>query len=117
MGITDAMIDEAEKFSGAKDGVVDPQGWTSDISKGIWDRKAEEKFARAWERYLRDGKFPENSVLQELYQKMAKWLQAIYTVVQGSDIDIQLTHEFKAVFDSLAVRAETLAKNEVKTPA
>lgn len=117
VGITDAMIDEAEKFSGAKDGVVDPQGWTSDISKGIWDRKAEEKFARAWERYLRDGKFPENSVLQELYQKMAKWLQAIYTVVQGSDIDIQLTPEIKAVFDALAVRAETLAKPEVKTPA
>ena len=99
-GITDADIAVAEEWAGAKD--------------GVWSRAAEEKFARGWERYLRDGKSPV-AALQGVFDKMAAWLRSVYVTVAGSPIDVEISPEMRAVFDKLVSR--TLPQPAAPAPA
>ncbi len=94
LGISDADITAAEEFSGAKD--------------GVWDRAAEEKFARGFERYVRDGKFPTDSKVEALFSKLAQWLQSIYKVVAGSSLDIELSPQIREIFDTLITRNQII---------
>jgi len=93
-GVTDEDINTLEKWAGVKD--------------GVWNTKAEEKFARGFERYVRDGVFPENSKVAELFKKISNWLQKIYATVEGSSINVEITPEVKALFDKLVTRGETV---------
>jgi hypothetical protein len=88
-GISDEDIRLAEDWAGA--------------TNGVWTVAAEEKFARAWERYLREGKAPV-SVLQPLFDKMAAWLSEVYSTIAGSPIDVEISPEMRAVFNRLASR-------------
>jgi len=88
-GISDEDIRLTESWAGAVD--------------GVWTVAAEEKFARAWERYLREGKSPV-SVLQPLFNKMAAWLSEVYANIAGSPIDVEISPEMRAVFNRLASR-------------
>jgi len=97
LGITDEDIAEAESFSGAKD--------------GKWTRDAEEKFARAGERYLRDGKSPTKR-LDSLFKKFSQWLSAIYKSIAGSPVDVKITPAMRAVFDRLVSRGGPSAMME-----
>jgi len=93
LGITDDLIQVAEEFSGAKD--------------GIWDRKAEEKFARGFERYLWEGKSP-SKTLTQVFAKIKEWMANIYKSIQGSPIDLNIPPEMMKVYDALLVRGEGL---------
>lgn len=95
-GITNADIKTVEDWAGAKD--------------GKWDRPAEEKFARGFERYLRDGNAPTEK-LKALFGKFANWLGKIYKTLSGSPIDVDISPEVKAFFDKLVTRTDAASKN------
>jgi len=76
----------AEQWAGAKD--------------GKWNVDAEEKFARGFERYLRDGSAP-TTKLKSIFQKFKQWLTAIYQSIIGGPLDIKITPEMQNVFDRL----------------
>ena len=87
--ITQEDIDTVEKWAGVKD--------------GQWTVNAEEKFARAGEKYLRQGEAP-SAKLGELFKKLSTWLHGIYKRLKGSPIDVRITPKVKDVFDKLVTR-------------
>jgi hypothetical protein len=93
LGITDDHIQVAEEFCGVKE--------------GVWTVEAEERFARAYERYLSDGQAP-SSKLAELFEAMKKWMGHIYQQVTGSEIDINISPDMRAVFDDLFTRKQIM---------
>ena len=70
-----------------------------------WDRKAEERWARGWEKYFTDGIAPLPK-LKAIFDKIAKWMQEVYKNVQGSAIDVEISEEVRKIFDKLASRME-----------
>ena len=93
LGISDKDIAAAEAWAGAKD--------------GVWDRPAEEKFARGFERYLRDGKSP-TPQLASIFAKFKEWLVVVYRKLAGSGIDVKISPEMRQVFNRLVTRSERL---------
>ena len=89
----------AKKWAGVKD--------------NQWTRAAEEKWARAFERYLRAGKAPSKS-LKNVFEKLSKWLTNIYKTIKGSSIDIKLTPSITSVFDNLLATKEEQGKTVEK---
>ena len=81
-----AMLELAEEWAGVKD--------------GVWTEAQEEKFARAFERYLAEGKAP-NAGLKKLFDAFKKWMIEVYRAIKGSDIDVKLTPQIRKVFDAL----------------
>jgi len=101
-GITDADLDTFEKWAGAKDGQ-----WTVD---------AEEKAARGFERYLRDGGMTfDNKAVQKVFDAIKQWMVSLYMQLEGSALDIQITPEVRAIFDKLVdAEIRTALKRETK---
>lgn len=69
----------------------------------------EKKGARAWERYLAEGKAPTtgrgieaDKQLQSIFDKIAEWFKDVYGRIQGSDIDVEISDAVRAIFDKLA---------------
>ena len=87
------------------------------VKDNTWSIRAEEKFARAFERYLREGKAP-TKALTTVFENLKKWLTQIYNTIKGSSIDIELTQEVKDVFGGLlGAKAEgTLAEQYENIP-
>lgn len=87
--------DAVKKFLGAK-------GDTFTVAQ-------EEKFARAFEAYLREGKAPKPE-LQGVFDKFKRWLTDIYKSVVN--LNVQLSPEIRQVFDRMLgsdyAQAETL---------
>lgn len=101
-GITDQDIAIAETWAG--------------VSDGKWTTKAEEKFARGFERYLRDGVSP-TPRLSKIFKAFSQWLTEIYRTVTGSEIDVDISLAMREVFDRLVTRSERLAKGEMQAEA
>jgi hypothetical protein len=109
-GMTVEDIEVAERWAGAED--------------GTWTKNAEEKFARGFERYLRDGKAPD-SRLAQVFAKIENWLKGIYESLAGSPINVRVTPEMRTVFDRLVTRnldagiptSETAAPVAEESPA
>jgi len=72
-------------YVGAKPGVR----WTVDQN---------EKLARAWEIYLREGRAP-SSVLEEAFARFRQWLTKIYREL--SLLNVELNDEVRGVFDRM----------------
>lgn len=70
------------------------------VKEGKWENKHEEKFARGFERYMRDGEAPTEK-LKAVFQKFKEWLTNIYRAIKGSSIDVDLSPKIKAVFDRM----------------
>ena len=66
----------------------------------VFSREAHEKWARGFERYLRDGKAPSNK-LKRAFKKFKKWLTEIYGVIKGSPIDVEISPQIRDVFDRM----------------
>lgn len=90
----------AEQWAGAKD--------------GKWDRKAEEKFARGFERYLAEGTAPTKS-LENVFAKFKDWLSKVYSVISKSPINVDISPEMRTVFDRLLTPAETTTQTQGAT--
>lgn len=69
-----------------------------------WTVGQNEKLARAWETYLREGRAP-SSVLEEAFVRFRQWLTKIYREL--SMLNVELNDEVRGVFDRmLATDAE-----------
>ena len=86
-GITDADLDVFEQWAGVED--------------GVWSVAAEEKAARGFERYLRDGGGRFSEAVRKVFDAIKQWMTGIYQQLEGSPIDIDISPEVRAVFDKL----------------
>jgi 2'-5' RNA ligase len=101
-GITDEDIATAERWAG--------------VENGRWTRKAEEKFARGFERYLREGGHAVPKDLRQVFRAIQEWLSDVYDRIKGSEIDINITPEMRQVFDRLVTRKQRLADEQAAVP-
>lgn len=85
-GFTADEIKRFERWAGAKD--------------GKWTVAAEEKAARAFEKYLRDGLAPIPE-LRDLFRKVARWMREVYATLTGSPVDIDIPADIRQVFDRI----------------
>lgn len=79
------------------------------VKDGNWTVAAEEKFARAFERYLAEGKAP-NAELSKIFKKFKDWMLGIYKNIKGSQIDINISPEVEAVFGRMLSEEKPVAK-------
>ena len=97
---------EMTGYGSLTDGEVSTlKAWAGSKTKGrgMMETKASEKFARGWERYIAEGRAP-MAHLQAIFDKMAKWMLDVYGQIKGSEIDIDISPEVRAIFDKLASR-------------
>lgn len=92
MGISNEDIDAVAKWSGA----------TEQDGRWTWDVAAEEKFAKGFQKYLRDGEAPAG--LEGLFKEVTNWMIALYRDLTGSDLDLTVSKEVKDVFDKIMTR-------------
>lgn len=63
-----------------------------------WTVAQHERFARAWERYIRTGAAP-TAKLADAFAVMRQALVKVYSKIKGSAIDVPVSRDLKAVFD------------------
>uniref|UniRef100_A0A6M3L6W2 Putative structural protein n=1 Tax=viral metagenome TaxID=1070528 RepID=A0A6M3L6W2_9ZZZZ len=88
--LPEGVAREIEKWAGIKNG-----NWTS-----VKGKEAEERFAKAFERYVREGEAPLTS-LEEPFNEMAQRLEDIYHRLRGSDINVRMNDDVRKAFDNL----------------
>lgn len=74
------------------------KGWLGIKDGTIITTEQHEKFARGFERYMREGKAP-TAALRRLFTKFKTWLTEIYKAV--GELDVQITPEVRSVFDRM----------------
>ncbi|MCC6346822.1 MAG: hypothetical protein IT388_06500 [Nitrospirales bacterium] len=85
------------------------------VEGGLWKREQEEQFAKAFERYLAEGKAPLPE-LQSVFQKFKQWILDIYGRIIGEDIwRVRMSPEVRTVFDRLFV-GETIPLRTAEPP-
>ncbi len=67
---------------------------------GEWTRAGDELFARAFEKYVAEGKAP-NTGLQRVFDLFKQWMLRIYTSLVGNALEVGLTDEVRGVFDRM----------------
>lgn len=75
------------------------EAWAG-VKDGAWNRAAEEKFARGFERYMAEGKAP-TPALTRAFESFRTWMLEIYKTLTGNAIDVKLTDEVRRVFDRM----------------
>lgn len=75
-------------------------GAKPDVPAVRWTVAQHEKFARAFEKYLYDGKAP-SAELRGVFERLAAWMRDIYKSIKGTSLDQRLTPEIREVFDRL----------------
>lgn len=80
-----------------------------------WNTKTSEYFARGFEKYLAEGKSPVES-LNKVFDKFKEWLTDIYSGIKGSEIDVKLNKDMKAIYDTILKEGETKPTPETKQP-
>lgn len=74
------------------------------LKKGDWGTnihdQAHEKWARGFEKYLRDGVAP-SPLLTEVFSKFRAWLKQIYARLKGSPINIKIPADIRAIMDKM----------------
>ncbi|MDR3561259.1 MAG: hypothetical protein P4N59_07465 [Negativicutes bacterium] len=68
-----------------------------------------EKFAKAFEAYMRDGKAPSTG-LKRAFEKFKTWLTSIYSRI--ADLGVEVSPEVKGVFDRLLATDEEIKQAE-----
>jgi hypothetical protein len=82
-----------------------------------WDKDAEEKWARGFERFILEGVTTGVEAVDRAIQKLANWLMDVYKSITASDINIEITPEVRAVMQKLVTRGERLrAAGQQATP-
>ncbi|MEO7719588.1 MAG: hypothetical protein ABIY70_25575 [Capsulimonas sp.] len=76
------------------------EAWAG-VKNGVWETEHEEKFARAFERYLREGKAPTRDLVP-VFRQFKDWLRGIYrTVKEGPLAGSKISPELRDAFDHL----------------
>jgi hypothetical protein len=130
-------IDAVAKWAGLTDG-AELQNLEQKFDMGMMHKAeqkkyaaAEEKFARAFEKYLAGEDIDAPPKVKTVFAQMRDWLLKVYKQITGSVIDIEITPEIKDVFDRMLfdddmrnleetriellrdVDSETLVRNEL----
>jgi hypothetical protein len=75
--------------------------WMHSQVPGVkWSTGQRELFARAFERYLAEGKAPVPE-MQGIFDKFKSWLLEIYQRITGTAIDVKLNDNVRAAFDRM----------------
>lgn len=80
------------------DDVKIAEDWAG-VSDGVWLKEHEEKFAKGFEEYLREGKAPTEG-LRGVFEKFKGWLTEIYARLRGHPL-IELNDDMRALFDKM----------------
>lgn len=72
-------------------------------------RVQHEKFARAFEAYLREGKAPDPA-LRDAFRAFGAWLKRIYT--QLTQLDVELNDDIRGVFDRMIATDQAISQAE-----
>lgn len=75
----------------------------NEVPGSQWTRAHEEKFARAFESYLAEGKAP-SAELQPFFEKFKNWFLEIYRSIVNSPLETRLHPEAKKAFDAMLYR-------------
>jgi len=67
---------------------------------GKWTEIEEEKFAKAWEGYVSEGKAPVKE-LDGVFKRLANWFSKVYKTLRSSSLDVEITPELRGVFDRM----------------
>ena len=91
----------------------------AEVKDGKWTVKAEEKFARGFERYLHEGKAPTEG-LRGVFERLRNWMIGIYGAVIKSKSSLavaKLNPEIREMFDRmLAAEPEKFGSRETPKP-
>lgn len=68
------------------------------VKDGKWTRASEERFARMFERYLRDGKAP-TKTLRSVFEQFKDWLTKVYRQLAGTPLGGEIPADLRDVFD------------------
>jgi hypothetical protein len=83
---------------------------TAETPEGV---EMHEKFARAFEAYLREGKAPSLS-LRNAFARIKEWMMRLYQ--SADDLDVELDDSIRGVFDRM-LATETEIKEAMSNPA
>ena len=72
----------------------------SQVPGAKWSVQQRELFARAFERYLAEGKAPVKD-LQAVFDKFKTWMIEIYQRITGTAIDVKINDNVRAAFDRM----------------
>ncbi|HEY6872793.1 MAG TPA: hypothetical protein VI298_08720 [Geobacteraceae bacterium] len=72
----------------------------SQVPGAKWGAAQEETFARAFERYLAEGRAPTEE-LQGVFDKFKNWLTEIYHRITGTALDVKMNDNVRAAFDRM----------------
>lgn len=104
------MMGDMAYTQGAKDAIIDDY---ENVLKFLGVRSRDElkelhheKFARAYEQYLREGKSPSEE-LRGVFSKIKAWMMSVYGQVKDL---VTLTPEIKGVFDRMIASDEEIAQ-------
>ncbi len=76
------------------------EGHAVDLAAQKWSTGAEERFARAFERYLRDGAVP-SEALRSAFRKIAAFMRDVYKKIRGTELAKGVPEDIRRVFDRL----------------
>ena len=82
------------------------KGLEAQSGPATWTVKSEERFARAFEKYLATGRSP-SLELDGVFKKFKSWMTEIYVQVRGSAIGRDIPKEVREVFDRMLTGAMT----------
>ncbi len=89
-----------EKWAGLKPGEFESLRLSANAADISRYQKAEDKFAFAFEKYLRTGQAPIKD-LNDVFRSMREWLKGIYKTLKGSPLDVRFGDDVRGVFDRL----------------
>lgn len=92
----DADLRTVEGWLRAEYGMELPEGWQVGAREHV---QAKERFARAFERYLAEGRAPVPS-MRKVFENFKRWMLSIYGKITGSDIDVKLNDDITGLFDT-----------------
>ena len=72
----------------------------SQVPGAKWSTGQREAFARAFERYLAEGKAPV-AELQGVFDKFKNWLLEVYQRITGTALDVRMNDNVRALFDRM----------------
>jgi len=79
------------------------------VKESKWTGKTEERFANAFEKYLREGVAPTKK-LQAVFARFKEWLTDIYKKLTGLPINVRLNDDVRAFFDKMLGGTKAKAK-------
>lgn len=86
--------------------------WLKIKDNVAWDVVSEEKFARAFEKYLYDGEAPVPA-LKAVFKRIRDWMVDVYQAVKGSPINVRFPDEVRQVFDRMVAGEDIRTKKEL----